>query len=230
MTEPSPPHFLLTNHGPGRLDDVWLKETVFLVDSEGIHECSDVPHFEYIYYRGSISSMDSLGEGEQKKIRLDPCWRQGFDLFSKKFPGTLLSRFRLTGVSLSSPEFQKDFFFIIDRGHAEFISADEYVGGKDLMYSVIAYTMRGPKSIIRWVSINDFHDFFKNPPQFFHQTEDGKYTPWYGSDLPPVAIMPIYFSRHTIIPPESGSVKLIWECKDEVGPAAVTFMSQPGVW
>ncbi|MCJ7577875.1 MAG: hypothetical protein MUO91_05440 [candidate division Zixibacteria bacterium] len=231
MEESTKPHFLLRNLGPGRLDDVWLKETVFLADTEGVHECLDLPHFEYIYYCGSTVVMDSLEVGELKRIDLSPCWWRSFDLFSKKFSGKLVSRFRLTGSALASPEFRKDFFFVIERKSYEYITPEEYIGGKELVDSVILYTHRGPRSIIRFVSFFDFQDFFKNPPKFFYQKGNGKYIPWDGPDLPPVspAVMPIYFSRYTVLPQKGGSVKLIWDC-DALGPIAEMFECRPGVW
>lgn len=225
------PHFLLRNLGPGRLDDVWLRETVFLVDSEGVHECLDLPHFEYIYYCGSFASMGSLNVGEQKRIDLLPCWDRPFALFFRKFRGRLVSRFRLTGTALAFPEFRKDFFFVIDRNGYEYISPEEFVEGKSLQDSVTAYIHHGPKSIIRWVSFADFHDFFKNPPKFFYQPDGKKYVPWDGPGLPPVspATIPIYFSRYSVLPSEGGSVKLIWDC-DSDGIIAAMSSCQSGVW
>lgn|GEM_PF-2494011 len=197
-------HFLLRNHGPGRLDDVWLKETVFLVDSGGVHECLDLPHFEYFYYCGHIASMGSLYVGKPRRIDLPPCWTRPIDLFFRKFSGNLVSRFRLTGTALASPEFRKDFFFVIDRSRFEYVSPDEYIGGKELVESAIAYVGRGPRSIIRWVSFGDFHDFFRNPPKFFYQPDGRNYVPWNGPGLPPIspATIPIYFSRYTVLPTE----------------------------
>jgi hypothetical protein len=108
------PYFLLTNHGPGQLDDVWLKEALFFVDTGGVHECPDLPHFEYMLYCGSSTSMGSLDVGPQKKIDTDPCLGRAFYLFFSKFSGELVSRFRLEGSARASPEYKKDFFFIVD--------------------------------------------------------------------------------------------------------------------
>ena len=225
------PHFLIKNLGPGQIDDVWLRETVFLVDSEGVHECLDLPHFEYIYYCGSFTSMGSLGAGEQKKIYLSPCWDRPFILFSRKFKGRLVSRFRLTGTALASPEFRKDFFFVIDRNGYEYISPEEFVEGKSLQDSVTSYIHNGPKSIIRWVSFADFRDFFKNPPRYFYQPDGKKYAPWDGPGLPPVspATIPMYFSRYSVLPSAGGSVKLIWDC-DSDGIIATMSSCESGVW
>ena len=227
MIRSTPPYFLLTNYSPGRLDSVWLKETVFLLDTGGVHECPDLPHFEYILYCGSGTSMGSLDLGAEKRIDIDSCWRQAFDLFFKKYSGKLLSRFRLTGSALASPEFRRDFFFIIDRKHFEYpkyLEPDGYIGGMDLMDSVIVYTHHGPRSEILYC----FGEFFKNPPEFFYVTKDEKYIPGDRTDLPPGTprVLLMHFS-------EAGghnSIKLTWSCDEVVGPVSQHFTSPPGVW
>jgi hypothetical protein len=227
MIRSTPPYFLLTNYGPGRLDSVWLKETVFLLDTGGVHECPDLPHFEYILYCGSGTSMGLLDLGAEKRIDMDSCWQQAFDLFFKKFSGKVLSRFRLTGRALASPEFRRDFFFIIDRKKFEYpkyLEPDEYVGGMDLMDSVIAYTHHGPRSEILYC----FGEFFKNPPEFFYVTKDGKYIPGDKTDLPPGTprVLQMHFSETV----GHNSIKLTWSCDEVVGPVSQHFTSPPGVW
>jgi len=229
MIRSTPPFFLLKNQGPIRLDNVWLKETVFLIDTAGVHECPDLPHFEYILYCGSGTSMGSLDLGAEKRIDIDSCWRQAFDLFFKKYSGKLLSRFRLTGSALASPEFRRDFFFIVDRKHFEYpkyLEPEEYIGGKDLLDSVIAYTHHGPRSEILYC----FGEFFKNPPEFFYVTKDGKYIPWDGKGLPPGTPLVMQFPRGSIEAVGRNSIKLTWSCDEVVGPVVGFFTSQPGVW
>lgn len=226
------PHFLLTNYGPGCLDDVWLKEAVFLVNSEGVHECPDLPHFEYVLYCGSPTSMGSLDVGEQKRIDVDPCWTQAFDLFSQKFPGQLVSRFRLTGTALATPEFRKDFFFIIDDKRLTYIIPDEYIGGKDLVDTVIAYTYHGPKSHILWFSVHDFYDFFKNPSEFFYKSEEGRYISSEWGNIPAGApfVWPMHPSLHNIEATGEASVKKAWSCDEKVGPIFRIFITQSNAW
>ena len=209
------PYFSLTNHGPGCLENVWLKETVFLVDTGGVHECLNLPHFEYILYCGSSRSMGSLEIGQEKIIRLDPCSDEALDLLFKKFPGKLVSRFRLAGSSLASPEFLRDFFFVIESNtleYTKYLRPDEFTGGRQLVDSVNAYTHHGPKSTILYC----FDDFFRDPPEHFYVTDQGKFVPWDGRELPPGT--PVV-SRG--LPQEavgSGSVKVVWSCDEVVGP------------
>jgi len=176
------PYFLLTNHGPGRLDNVWLRETVFLLDKEGVHECPNFPHFEYKRYNGSASSMGSLDIGGEKRIDVDNCLLRAVEFLFQKYSGTLVSRFRLTGSALASPEFRRDFFFVFDEKASEwglptYVVPHEHVGGSDLVDSVTTYVNHGPGRLIEFVSIQDFHEFFKNPPQTFYKTKDGRFLP-----------------------------------------------------
>jgi hypothetical protein len=232
------PYFFLTNHGPSQLDDVWLKETLFLVDTGGVHECPDLPHFEYKLYCGSSTSMGSLDTGQHKKIDTDPCLSEAFYLLFSKFSGKLVSRFRLTGSSLASPEFKKDFFFIIDYETLQYVAPvyvmpDEYVGGKNLIDSVTAYINHGPRSSIELVSIQDFCEFYKNPPETFYKTKEGKFLPCYDTMKIPAGT-PIVWIPHTdalgfeVV--GKNSVKLAWKCDETVGTGFLPFVSQPGVW
>lgn len=217
-------YFLLKNQGPGTLEEVWLKETVYLLENDSVHECVDLPHFEYKLYCGSNASMGSLSMDDTIRINVDPCLGKAFDIFFKKFSGNLVSRFRLKGSALASPEFRKDFFFIIDRQNLQYIKHDEYIGGKELVDRVIAYNHYGPKSVIRY----RFDDFFKNPPNLFYVSEDGKYMPWDGRDLPSGTPMVQEFDFEEVV--GSGTIKVVWSCDEVVGPVFRDFSSQPGVW
>lgn len=232
------PYFLLTNHGPSQLDDVWLKENLFFVDTGGVHECPDLPHFEYKLYCGSSTSMGSLDVPQQKKIDTDPCLGKAFYLFFSKFSGKLVSRFRLTGSSLASPEFKKDFFFIIDCETLQYVAPvyvtpDEYPGGKNLVDSITAYISHGPRSSILLVSIQDFCQFYKNPPETFYKTKEGKFLPYYNiTKVPagtPIVWMP-HTSDHGFEVVGNNSVKLAWRCDETVSTIIRYFVSQPGVW
>lgn len=231
------PYFLLTNHGPSELDDVWLKENLFFVDTGGVHECPDLPHFEYKLYCGSTTSMGFLDVDRQKKIDTDPCLGKAFYLFFSKFSGKLVSRFRLTGSSLVSPEFKKDFFFIIDCETLQYVAPvyvtpDEYAGGKNLVDSITAYIGHGPRSSILLVSIQDFCDFYKNPPNTFYKTKEGKYLPYYdGTKIPPGT--PLVWMPRTSDPGfeavGNNSVRLAWRCDETVATIIRSFVCQPGV-
>ena len=231
------PYFLLTNHGPGQLDGVWLKETLFFMDTGGVHECPDLPHFEYKLYCGSSTSMGSLDVGPQKKIDTDPCMVKAFSLFFSKFSGNLVSRFRLTGSSLASPEFKKDFFFVIDCETLRYVAPvyvtpDEYAGGKYLVDSITAYINHGPKSLIQLISIQDFCEFYKNPPETFYK-EKGDFFPYYDTTkIPagtPLVSMSLSFDRGFEVVGKN-SVRLAWRCDETVATIIRTFVSQPGAW
>jgi len=196
-------YFLLKNQGPGKLDEVWFKETVFLVDTQGVHECPDLPHFEYFYFHGSPRSMGSLDPGVEKKIYLSPCWGVAFGLLLRKYPGEFVSRFTLTGTSTATPEYRKDYFFVIDVMHCDYITPEEKVGGKELVEKVIKYKEVGPKSVIQWVQFAN--GFFKNPPKW-----------WYKSGG--VAYLFFPFSPYSYLPSKGGSGKLGWECKEDTFP------------
>lgn len=218
------PHFLLKNQGPGGLEEVWLRETVYLLEKDSVHECADLPHFEYKLYCGSSASMGSLSVEDTIRINLDPCLGKAFDIFFKKFSGNLVSRFRLTGSALASPEFRKDFFFVIDRENLQYVKPDEYTGGKELIDRVIAYNHYGPKSVICY----RFYDFYKNPPKEFYISEDGKPRPWDGRDLPSGTSFVLEFDFDEAV--GSGTIKVVWSCDEVVGPRFRHFSSQPGVW
>lgn len=229
-----PPYFLLVNHGPGRLDSVWLRETVFLLDEEGVHECRDFPHFEYVRYKGSTSSMGSLDIGAEKRIDMDNCLLGAVKLLFKKFPGTLVSRFRLTGCAPASPEFRRDFFFVFhekgsDWGLPVYLLPQEHVGGSHLVDSVTSYVNYGPESLIEFFSTQDFHDFFKNAPQIFYKTKDGRFLPYDSTThIPPGTAL---ISRTRLVEAVgTGSLKLVWSCDGEVGPIFSRPASQPGAW
>jgi hypothetical protein len=228
------PYFLLTNHGPGRLDNVWLKETVFLLDNDGVHECRDFPHFEYKLYDGSASSMGSLDVDEKRRIDLELCLLKAHELLIHKYPGKLVSRFRLTGSALASPEFRKDFFFIFDektaqRGLPAYLPPHEYVGGKDLVDRVTTYTNHGPESMILFVSIQDFAEFFKNPGETFYRTEDGRFLPYDSTTRVPPGTPLITIPRALDLTGDT-SVKVVWSCDGKVGPMFRYFVSRPGIW
>jgi hypothetical protein len=218
-------YFLLKNHGPGRLDRVWFVETVFLVEPDSVHECPDLPHFEYYHFKGSPRSMGVLEAGAEKQIPLTPCWKKAFGLFLQKYNGKLVSRFTLTGTALASPEFKAEFFFVIDPMHCDFIKAENDIGGKKLIETVKNYVAAGPTSVIRWVCFDSpCVGFYKNPPKWWYKSLDNKYTPWYGPGLPPYelsrgeAIKMEFFSPYVIL---SSYAKFAWSCDSVVGPAAV---------
>jgi hypothetical protein len=228
------PYFLLTNHGPGPLDNVWLKETVFLLDKEGVHECSNFPHFEYKRYNGSASSMGSLDIGGERRIEVDNCLLRAVEILFQKYSGTLVSRFRLTGSALASPEFRRDFFFVFDEkalewGVPTYVVPHEHVGGSDLVDSVTTYVNDGPESLIELISIQDFHEFFKNPPGTFYKTKDGRFLPYDSTTHVPSGT-PLVPRVRLVESVGSGSLKLGWRCDDEVGPIFLNFVSQPGIW
>lgn len=232
------PYFLLTNHGPSQLDDVWLKENLFFVDTGGVHECPDLPHFEYKLYCGSSSSMGFLDVGQQKKIDTDPCLGKVFYLFFSKFSGKLVSRYRLEGSAPASPEYKRDFFFIIDCETLQYVAPvylmpDEYVGGKNLIDSISAYMNHGPRSLIQLVSIQDFCEFYKNPPETFYKTKEGRYLPYYDATKIPSGT-PLVWKMHTSNPgidiAGGGSVKLAWRCDETFATVFRCFVSQPGIW
>jgi len=200
-------YFLLKNQGPSKLDEVWFKEKVFLVDTQGVHECPDLPHFEYFYFHGSPRSMGSLEPDAEKKIYLSPCWRLAYSLFLTKFPGVLVSRFTLNGSSSASPEFRKDYFYVIDAVHCNYMTPEEHVGGKDLVDNVIKYAEAGPKSVIYWVGFAN--DFFKNPPKWWYlqnELSGGVATTFFP------------FSPYSYLPSKGGSVKFGWECEEDTFP------------
>jgi hypothetical protein len=220
-------YFLLKNHGPGRLDRVWFVETVFLVEPDSVHECPDLPHFEYYHFKGSPRFMGVLEAGAEKQIPLTPCWKKAFGLFSQKYAGKLVSLFTLTGTALASPEFKAEFFFVIDPMHCDFIQAENYTGGKKLIEIVEKYLSAGPASVIRWVCFEGpCVGFYKNPPKWWYMTSDSAYVPWYGPDLPPYershghAIQPIFFSPYFFFLNGSGYAKFTWSCDSELGPTA----------
>jgi len=219
------PYFLFKNQGPGILADYWFKETIFLLDTVGVHECIDLPHFEYLLYCGSSTSMGSLFVNAEKRIDIDPCWKKVFEIFFKKFKGKLISRFRLTGSALASPEFLKDFYFIIEYekfAFLKYITPEEYTGGKELVDSVIAYTQHGPKSIIEYC----FNEFFKNPPESFYPTEDGRYIPIREKPPPgtPCVLRPIYSESVG-----SGCTRMVWRCDDVICKCFRDTNCEPGV-
>ena len=228
------PYFLLTNHGPGRLDNVWLKETVFLLDKEGAHECPNFPHFEYKRYNGSASSMGSLDLGGERRIEVHKCLLKAAEMLFQKFSGTLVSRFRLTGNALASPEFRRDLFFVLDEKTSEwgvptYRPPHEHVGGSDLVDSVVTYLNEGPQSLIELVSIQDFHEFFRNPPQTFYKTKDGGFLPYDGTTHVPSGT-PLVPRARLFESVGSGSLKLGWRCDGEVTPIYLNSVSQPGIW
>jgi hypothetical protein len=221
-------YFLLKNQGPGRIERVWLVESVFLVESDSVHECPDLPHFEYYHFEGSLRSMGVLEAGDKKQIHLAPCWRKAMDLFFQKYSGKLVSRFTLTGNALAKPDFNVEFFFVIDPLHCDYISADNYIGGEKLIKAVKAYISSGPRSIIRWIYFKGpAYGFFKNPPKLWYTTPDSDYIPWYGRGLPPyelsrgMAVRSFFFDPYLFFPNKDSFAKFTWSCDSVVGPAAV---------
>ncbi|KPL04476.1 MAG: hypothetical protein AMJ90_00590 [candidate division Zixibacteria bacterium SM23_73_2] len=219
--------FMLKNQGPGELDNIWFRELVFLVDSEGVHECPDLPHFEYRYYKGNPRSMGSLESGIEKEVIITSCWSIAFGFLLSKYQGELISRFRLTGSSYAVPEYKKDFFFVIDTRHCSYILPDDFVGGNKLVEQVRKYVETGPRSEIHWVGLID--GFLKNPKRWWYQREDGDYIPWGDTCCPPYeltrgkAIRFFPLSEVEFLPAEGGYVKFGWDCEEDTVPFVSMF-------
>jgi hypothetical protein len=229
--------FLIKNQGPGTLEHAWFVEKVFLVESDGVSECPDLPHFEYFHFEGSLRTMGELKAGQENRIYLSRCWRKAIAIFLSRFRGTLISRFVLTGISRATPRFDKEFFFVIDPRNCDYIAVENFIGGKKAVDDVNNYIAFGRKSEIRWIAFeNRFLGFYKNPSRYWYTTSDGQSVPWDGTGLPPFelssgkAIIPVLFSPYVFIPNKNSYAKLDWECDSSMTGPTVELMGSAESW
>lgn len=203
--------------GPADLDDYWIRESIYWVGSGGVDECPDLPHFEYYYYQGNPRSMGTLEEGQNVQYHLRPCWQKLMADFSDVSQGRLVSRIVLTGSSEHEPEFERDWYFVLDPSRCYYQEAKAVVGGELLVAKVQRYLSVGPRSVMRYMRVEGRRGYFRNPPEMWYWSDTAQSEiPWYGEGFPPTGTATTYpeFNPWAFTPTGRQSISLMWDCDE----------------
>lgn len=211
--------FNIRNVGLVDARDVWAHETIFAIILDQVYEGTDVPHFNYLVFKGSRTRMGDIGKNRKQNLALPSLQAKAFENLMQRFHTELISRWT---VSCSSPVAGKRYtveeYFLHSPSERMPERLADTVGGQAIRNRIDDYLASGPKHEIRIFGLTE--DFELDPPVHYLIMKDLSIRPiheWTKLSIEEIqnSFMEIVdFVEPEIADDTKGWVQYIWNHKD----------------